>query len=53
MARLFADDTSLSFASNNLAFIEHSLNTDLVKLKELAKKWLSKFNQLKTEVMAI
>ena len=32
MARLFADDTSLSFSSNNLAFIEHILNSDLVKL---------------------
>ena len=38
MARLFADDTSLSFSSNNLAFIEHILNTDLVKLKEWAGK---------------
>ena len=33
-ARLFADDTPLSFSSNNLAFTEHILNTDLVKLKE-------------------
>ena len=33
MARLFADNTSLSFSSNNLAFIEHILNTDLVKLR--------------------
>ena len=27
MARMFADDTSLSFSSNNLAFIEHILNS--------------------------
>ena len=53
MARLFADDTSLSFSSNNLAFIEHNLNSDLVKLKEWAKKWLVKFNPQKTEVMVI
>ena len=53
MARLFVDDTSLSFSSNNLAFIEHILNTDLVKLKEWAKKWLIKFNPLKIEVMVI
>ena len=51
MARLFADDTFLSFSSNNLIFIEHILNTDLVKLKEWAKKWLIKINPLKTEVM--
>ena len=37
MARLFADDTSLSFSPNNLAFIEHILNSDLVKLKEWAE----------------
>ena len=48
MARLFANDTSLSFSSNNLAFI---LNSDRVKLKEWAKQWLIKFNPLKTEVM--
>ena len=53
MTRLFTNDTSLSFSSNNLAFIEHILNSDLVKLKELAKKWLIKFNPLKTEVMVI
>ena len=53
MAKLFADDTSLSFSSNNLAFIDHILNSDLLKLKEWAKKWLIKFNPLKTEVMVI
>ena len=55
MARLFVDDASLSFSSNNLAFIEHILNSDLVKLKEWAKKWLIKLNplKLKTKVMVI
>ena len=51
MARLFTDDTSLSFSSNNSALIEQILNSDLVKLKDWAKKWLIKFNPLKTEVM--
>ena len=32
---------------------EHIINTDLVKLKEWAKKWLIKFNTLKIEVMVI
>ena len=43
MARLFADDTSLSFSSNNLAFTEHILNTDLVKknIKRMGKEMLS------------
>ena len=45
--------TSLSFSLNKLAFIEHILNTDLIKLKEWSKEWLIKFNPLKTEVMAI
>ena len=53
MAKLFADDTPLSFSLNNLAFIEHILNSELVKLKEWAKKWLIKFNPQKTEVMVI
>ena len=53
MAGLFADDTSLSFSSNNLAFIERILNSDLVKLKEWAKKWLIKFNPLRKEVTII
>ena len=30
MAILFADDTSFSFSSNNLAFTKHVLNTNLV-----------------------
>ena len=47
MARLFADEISLNFSSNSLAFIEYILNSDLVKLKEWAKKWLIKFNALK------
>ena len=53
MVRLFADDTFLSFSSNNLALIEHILNSDLVKLKEWAKEWLINFNPLKTEVVVI
>ena len=53
MARPFADNASLSFSSNNLAFIEHILNTDLVKLMKWAKKWLMKFNPLKREIMVI
>ena len=53
MVRLFADDTFLSFSSNNLALIEHILNSDLVKLKEWAKEWVINFNPLKTEVVVI
>ena len=53
LARLFADDTSLSYSSTNLQQIEIVLNEDLRKLSEWAKKWLILFNPLKTEVMLI
>ena len=53
LARLFADDTSLSYSSADLHQIEIILNEDLRKLNEWAKKWLILFNPLKTEVMLI
>lgn len=53
MARLFADDTSLSFSSTDLATIEFILNNDLVQLSKWATHWLITFNPLKTEVMLI
>ena len=53
MARLFADDTSLSYSSANLDDIKHVLNDDLSKLSAWAKKWLITFNPQKTEVMLI
>ena len=52
-ARLFADDTSLSYSLSDLAEIEIVLNDDLEKLKVWANKWLIMFNPLKTEVMLI
>ena len=51
--RLYADDTSLSYSSSNLAEIEMILNNDLKKLKEWADKWRILFNPLKTEFMLI
>ena len=53
MARLFADDTSLSFSSTILAVIERVVNHDLFTLKEWATKWLITFHPQKTEVMLI
>ena len=44
--RAFRQLTKLS--SNSLSFIEYVLNTDLVILRDGAKKWLIKFNPLKT-----
>lgn len=53
MARLFADDTSLSYSSVDLVEIESILNQDLEKLSLWAKTWLTIFNPSKTEVMII
>ena len=47
MARLFVDDTSLSFSSTNLAVIERVLNNDLFTLKEWTTKWLTTFHPQK------
>ena len=44
MARLFTDDTSLSFSSTNLAVIERVVNNDLFTLKEWATKWSITFH---------
>ena len=43
MARLFADDTSLSLSSASMAEIEFVLNNDLEKLSNWANKWLIAF----------
>ena len=51
IARLFADDTSLSFSSADPAEIERNLNQDLSKLSAWAKIWLVIFNATKTELM--
>ena len=51
IARLFADDTSLSFSSADPAEIERILNQDLSKLSAWANIWLVIFNATKTEVM--
>ena len=50
---LYADDTTLSFSSLNLAEREIILNNDLTKLKEWAISWLIRFNPAKMEVVLI
>lgn len=51
IARLFADDTSLSFTSNNVQDIEGILNHDLRYISVWAKQWLVDFNPNKTEAI--
>ena len=51
--RLYADHTSLSYSSPNLADIEMILDNDLKKSKKWAENWFIIFNPLKTEFMLI
>lgn len=53
LARLFADDTSISHSSTDIRVIEQFINSDLRKLKEWSQKWLTIFNPNKTEVLFI
>ena len=51
--RIYADDTRLTFASNDVAYLEENMNDDLTKITE----WLSAnkitLNKSKTEFMLI
>lgn len=53
LARLFADDTSLSYSSQNIQEIELNINQDLNKLNVWSTKWLTMFNPNKTELLFI
>ncbi|OWF53445.1 RNA-directed DNA polymerase from transposon BS [Mizuhopecten yessoensis] len=44
ISRLFADDTSLSYASASTAELETTLNADLENLNKWSKRWLTTFN---------
>ena len=50
---IYADDTRLTFASNDVAYVEENMNDDLTKITE----WLSAnkitLNKSKTEFMLI
>ena len=52
-ARLFADDTSISYSSSNIQNLQLIVNEDLQKLHLWACKWLIIFNPIKTEVMLV
>ena len=43
-SRLFADDTSLLYSSNNINEIEVIVNSDLSKIYNWSKEWLIDFN---------
>ena len=50
IARLFADDKSLSFSSKDLPDIEGIINHDLRIISAWAKQWLVDFNPAKTSL---
>ena len=51
LTRLFADDTSLGYSSQNKIDIENVINNDLNQLNIWSEKWLMSFNPDKTEIM--
>ena len=51
LSRLFADDTSLGYASQDEAQIKYVINHDLHELGDWSKRWLMSFNPDKTEIM--
>ena len=53
LARLFADDTSLSYSGTNYQLMESQINDDLNILNEWAKTWLVDFNSKKTKALIL
>jgi hypothetical protein len=51
LSRLFADDTSLGYASQDEDQIKYVINHDLHELGDWSKIWLMSFNPDKTEIM--
>jgi hypothetical protein len=51
LSRLFADDTSLGYSSQNVVDIENVINHDLCELNNWSTKWLMSFNPDKTDIM--
>jgi hypothetical protein len=53
LARLFADDTSLSYSGKNFDLMQIEINNDLQILDQWAKTWLVYFNPKKTKALII
>ena len=51
--RMYADDTHLTFASNNVAHLEESMSDDLTKITEWLTANRLTLNKSKTEFMLI
>ena len=53
LARLFADDISLSYSGENFDLMQIEINNDLQILDQWAKTWLVDFNPKKTKALII
>ena len=51
LSRLFADDTSLGYTSQDEDQIKYVINHDLHELGDWSKRWLMSFNPDKTEII--
>ena len=51
--RIYADDTHLTFASNDVAYLEENINDDLTKITEWLSATILTLNKSKTEFMLI
>ena len=53
LARLFADDTSLTYSGQNFDLMQIEINNDLEILDQWAKTWLVDFNPNKIKALII
>ena len=53
LARMFTDDTSISYSGSNFETMETDINNDLISLNEWAKIWLVDYNLKKTKALVI
>jgi hypothetical protein len=51
LSRLFTDDSSLGYASQDENQIKYVINHDLHELGDWPKRWMMSFNLDKTEIM--
>ena len=51
LSKLFADNTSLGYSSQNVVEIENVINHDLCELNTWSTEWLMSFNPDTTEIM--
>ena len=53
LARMFTDDTSISYSGSTFETMETDINNDLISLNEWEKIWLVDYNLKKTKALVI